>query len=145
MNAFQLLFANTAEQERSQTENKNKKIRIMKKNIFAAALAAVFAVANVNAQNVVTEQSQDELTGIEQVVAQLSQDDAQSFIPMYQKLLSEIQNVCAKDMSDERKTAKIEDIKDIYTEKFSEVLVTEQNEVAMNSISMEYINGRIAK
>lgn len=117
----------------------------MKKNIFAAALAAVFAVANVNAQNVVTEQSQDELTGIEQVVAQLSQDDAQSFIPMYQKLLSEIQNVCTKDMSDERKTAKIEDIKDIYTEKFSEVLVTEQNEVAMNSISMEYINGRIAK
>ena len=43
------------------------------------------------------------------------------------------------------KTAKIENIKDEYTEKFSDVLVTAQNEVAINSIPMEYINNRIAK
>ena len=39
----------------------------------------------------------------------------------------------------------IEDLKDEYTEKFSAVLVTAQNEVAINSIPMEYINNRTAK
>ncbi|MCQ2083411.1 MAG: hypothetical protein MJY58_02805 [Bacteroidaceae bacterium] len=117
----------------------------MKKNIFAAALVAVFAVANVNAQNVAVEETQNEINSIQQVVAELSQDDAQSFLPMYQKLLNEIQAVCSKEISEDQKTAKIENIKDEYSEKFSNILVTEQNEVAMNSISMEYINGRIAK
>jgi len=64
---------------------------------------------------------------------------------MYQKLLTEIQGVCQQNLSDDRKTAKIDDIKNFYTEKFSTILVTEQNEVAMNSISLDYINGRIAK
>jgi len=116
----------------------------MKKNIFAAALVAVFAVANVNAQNVTVE-DQNAVNSIEQVVAQLNTEDAQNFIPMYQKLLTEIQGVCQQNLSDDRKTAKIDDIKDFYTEKFSTILVTEQNEVAMNSISLDYINGRIAK
>jgi len=116
----------------------------MKKNIFAAALVAVFEVANVNAQNVTVE-DQNSVNGIGQVVAQLNTQDAQNFIPMYQKLLSEIQGVCEQNMSDDKKTAKIEDIKDFYTEKFSAILVTEQNEVAMSSIPMEYINGRIAR
>ena len=120
----------------------------MKKNIFAAALATVFAVANINAQDmaeVAVEETQHETAGISQVVAELSMDDAQNFLPMYQKLLNEIQAVCAQDINDEVKTARIEDIKDEYTEKFSTILVTEQNEVAMNSISMDYINGRIAR
>ena len=44
-----------------------------------------------------------------------------------------------------RTLRKIENIKDAYTDKFSEILVTAQNEVAINSIPMEYINARVAK
>ena len=64
---------------------------------------------------------------------------------MYQKMLTDIENVCRADYNEDKKTAKIENIKDEYTEKFSDVLVTAQNEVAINSIPMEYINNRIAK
>ena len=48
-------------------------------------------------------------------------------------------------INDSKKTAKIEDIKEVYTDMFSQILVSEQNEVAMNSVSMEYFNNRIAK
>ena len=34
-------------------------------------------------------------------------------------------------------------LKDLYYDIFSQVLVTEQNDVAINSISMDYINNRI--
>lgn len=115
----------------------------MKKNIIAAAAAALFLTIGVNAN---AQNDNNELNGVADVVAELSQAQALEFIPMYQKLLNEIQDVCASEkISDEKKTARIEDLKDEYTEKFSEVLVTEQNEVAINSIPMEYINGRIAK
>jgi hypothetical protein len=60
-------------------------------------------------------------------------------------MLTEIETVCRTDNSDDKKTAKIEDIKEAYTDMFSEILVTAQNEVAMNSVSMEYFNNRIAK
>ena len=111
----------------------------MKKTIIAA-VAALFLTIGANAQSV----NENNAT-VNDVVAELSQADALQFIPMYQKLLSEIENVCRADMNDETKTAKIEDLKDEYTEKFSEVLVTAQNEVAINSIPMDYINNRIAK
>ena len=111
----------------------------MKKTIIAA-VAALFLTIGANAQSV----NENNAT-VNDVVAELSQADALQFIPMYQKLLSEIENVCRADMNDETKTAKIEDLKDEYTEKFSEVLVTAQNEVAINSIPMEYINSRVAK
>ncbi len=39
----------------------------------------------------------------------------------------------------------LHDIKEVYTDMFSQILVSEQNEVAMNSVSMEYFNNRIAK
>ena len=48
-------------------------------------------------------------------------------------------------MAHDKKTAKIDDIKEIYTDMFSEILVTAQNEVAINSIPMDYINNRVAK
>ena len=110
------------------------------KKIFFAAVAALFISFGANAQSV----NENEAT-VADVVAELNQADALQFIPMYQKMLADIENVCREDINDESKTAKIEDLKDEYTEKFSEVLVTAQNEVAINSIPMEYINARIAK
>ena len=110
------------------------------KKIFFAAVAALFISFGANAQSV----NENEAT-VADVVAELNQTDALQFIPMYQKMLADIENVCREDINDETKTAKIEDLKDEYTEKFSEVLVTAQNEVAINSIPMEYINNRIAK
>ena len=110
------------------------------KKIFFAAVAALLFGMSVNAQSV----NENEAT-VADVVAELSQADALQFIPMYQKMLTEIETVCRTDNSDDEKTAKIEDIKDIYYEIFSEVLVTEQNDVAINSISMEYFDNRIAK
>ena len=110
------------------------------KKIFFAAVAAMFFGMNVNAQSV----NENEAT-VADVVAELSQADALQFIPMYQQMLSEIEGVCRADINDDKKTAKIDDIKEVYTDMFSQILVSEQNEVAMNSVSMEYFNNRIAK
>ncbi len=111
----------------------------MKKTIIAA-VAALFIGFGANAQSV-----NDNNATVNEVVAELSQADALQFIPMYQKMLSEIENVCRTENDDNVKTAKIDDLKDIYYDIFSQVLVTEQNDVAINSVSMEYINNRIAK
>ena len=110
------------------------------KKIFFAAVAAMFFGINVNAQSV----NENEAT-VADVVAELSQADALQFIPMYQQMLSEIEGVCRADINDDKKTAKIDDIKEVYTDMFSQILVSEQNEVAMNSVSMEYFNNRIVK
>lgn len=112
----------------------------MKKTIIAA-VAALFLTIGANAQSV----NENNAT-VKDVVAELSQADALQFIPMYQRMLSDIENVCRTEkLNDEAKTAKIENLKDEYTEKFSTILVTAQNEVAINSIPMEYINNRVAK
>ena len=111
----------------------------MKKIIFAAAAALFFGI-NANAQSV----NENEAT-VADVVAELSQADALQFIPMYQQMLTEIEGVCRADYNEDKKTAKIDDIKEVYSDKFSEILVSEQNEVAMNSVSMEYFDNRIAK
>jgi len=110
------------------------------KKIFFAAVAALLFGMSANAQSV----NENEAT-VADVVAELSQADALQFIPMYQKMLSEIETVCRTDNSDDKKTAQIEDIKDLYYDIFSQVLVSDQNDVAMNSVSMEYFNNRIAK
>ena len=110
------------------------------KKIFFAAVAALFFGINANAQSV----NENEAT-VADVVAELSQADALQFIPMYQKMLTDIENVCRTENDDNVKTAKIDDLKDLYYDIFSEILVTDQNDVAINSISMEYINSRIAK
>jgi len=110
------------------------------KKIFFAAVAALLFGMSANAQSV-----NDNQATVADVVAELSQADALQFIPMYQKMLTEIETVCRTDNSDDKKTAKIEDIKEAYTDMFSQILVTAQNEVAMNSVSMEYFNNRIAK
>jgi len=110
------------------------------KKIFFAAVAALLFGMSANAQSV----NENEAT-VADVVAELSQADALQFIPMYQKMLTEIESVCRTDNTDDKKTAKIEDIKEAYTDIFSQILVTAQNEVAMNSVSMEYFNNRIAK
>lgn len=112
----------------------------MKKTIIAA-VAALFLGINANAQSV----NDNQTATVADVVAELNQADALQFIPMYQKMLTEIETVCRTENSDDKKTAKIEDIKEVYTDMFSQILVSEQNEVAMNSVSMEYINNRIAK
>jgi hypothetical protein len=112
----------------------------MKKTIFAA-VAALFIGFGANAQSVNDEAN----ATVADVVAELSQADALQFIPMYQKMLTEIETVCRTEENDDQKTAKIEDIKEVYTDMFSEILVTAQNEVAINSIPMDYINNRIAK
>ena len=110
------------------------------KKIFFAAVAALFFGINANAQSV----NENEAT-VADVVAELSQADALQFIPMYQQMLTEIEGVCRADINDAKKTAKIEDIKEVYADKLSEILVSEHNEVAMNSVSMEYFDNRIAK
>ena len=112
----------------------------MKKIIFAA-VAALFIGINANAQSV----NDNQTATVADVVAELNQADALQFIPMYQKMLTEIETVCRTENSDDKKTAKIEDIKEVYTDMFSQILVSEQNEVAMNSVSMEYFDARIAK
>ena len=113
----------------------------MKKIIFAAVAALFFGI-NANAQSV----NDNQTATVADVVAELNQADALQFIPMYQKMLTDIENVCrTENLNEDRKTARIEDIKDAYTDKFSEILVTAQNEVAINSIPMEYINARVAK
>ena len=112
----------------------------MKKIIFAATAALFFGI-NANAQSV----NDNQTATVADVVAELNQADALQFIPMYQQMLTEIEGVCRTDMNDSKKTAKIEDIKEVYTDMFSQILVSEQNEVAMNSVSMEYFNNRIAK
>jgi hypothetical protein len=48
-------------------------------------------------------------------------------------------------MDDSKKSAKIDNLKKEYTLKFSEVLLTEQNDVAINTIPFEYINNRVTK
>lgn len=114
----------------------------MKKSIIIAAIAAIFSV-NVNAQ---CENDCTFEANVADVIAELSLDDALQFIPMYQKMLTDIEKVSRNEkMDDGQKTARIEDLKDEYTEKFSTILVTAQNEVAINSIPMEYINSRLAK
>ena len=110
------------------------------KKIFFAAVAALLFGMSANAQSV----NENEAT-VADVVAELSQADALQFIPMYQKMLTEIEDVCRTQENEEGKTAQIEDIKEAYTDIFSQILVTAQNEVAINSIPMEYINNRIAK
>ena len=110
------------------------------KKIFFAAVVAMFLGINANAQSV-----NDNQATVADVVAELNQADALQFIPMYQKMLTEIETVCRTENSDDKKTAKIEDIKEVYTDMFSQILVSEQNEVAMNSVSMEYFDARIAK
>ena len=110
------------------------------KKIFFAAVAALLFGMSANAQSV----NENEAT-VADVVAELSQADALQFIPMYQKMLTDIENVCRTENDDNVKTAKIDDLKDLYYDIFSQVLVTDQNDVAINSISMEYINSRIAK
>ena len=110
------------------------------KKIFFAAVAALLFGMSANAQSV----NENEAT-VADVVAELSQADALQFIPMYQKMLTEIETVCRTDNTDDKKTAQIEDIKDLYYDIFSQVLVSDQNDVAMNSVSMEYFNNRIAK
>ena len=111
------------------------------KKIFFAAVAALFFGINANAQSV----NDNQTATVADVVAELNQADALQFIPMYQKMLTEIENVCRTENNDDKKTAKIEDIKDLYYDMFSEILVTDQNDVAINSISMEYFDNRIAK
>ena len=110
------------------------------KKIFFAAVAALLFGMSANAQSV----NENEAT-VADVVAELSQADALQFIPMYQKMLTDIENVCRTENDDNVKTAKIDDLKDLYYDIFSQVLVTDQNDVAINSISIEYINNRIAK
>ena len=112
----------------------------MKKIIFAAVAALFFGI-NANAQSV----NDNQTATVADVVAELNQADALQFIPMYQKMLTEIENVCRTENNDDKKTAKIEDIKDLYYDIFSEILVTDQNDVAINSVSMEYFDARIAK
>ena len=111
------------------------------KKIFFAAVAAMFFGISVTAQSV----NDNQTATVADVVAELNQADALQFIPMYQKMLTEIETVCRTENSDDKKTAKIEDIKEVYTDMFSQILVSEQNEVAMNSVSMEYFDNRIAK
>ena len=111
------------------------------KKIFFAAVAALFFGINANAQSV----NDNQTATVADVVAELNQADALQFIPMYQKMLTEIENVCRTENNDDKKTAKIEDIKDLYYDIFSEILVTDQNDVAINSISMEYFDNRVAK
>ena len=121
-----------------QNGNRNKKIRIMKKIIIAAA-AALFMTVGANAQSVNNEEGN---ATIADVVAQLGEADAQEFIPMYQKMLVEIEKVCGKDFSEDKKTAKIDGIIEAYYDKFSYILDSDQNEVAMNTIPFDYIEGR---
>ena len=51
----------------------------------------------------------------------------------------------SEKMDDTKKNAKIENLKKEYTLTFSEVLLSEQNDVAINTIPFDYINNRIAK
>ena len=97
----------------------------MKKIIFAAAAALFFGI-NANAQSV----NDNQTATVADVVAELNQADALQFIPMYQKMLTEIETVCRTENSDDKKTAKIEDIKEVYTDMFSQILVRSSSAIS---------------
>ncbi len=109
----------------------------MKKSIFTAAIVAMFfTVNNAKAQEV------QEIT-VNDIVAELNLNDAQLFLPMYQKMLSQIENVSRQEnMGEEKKTAKIENIKEEYADKFSYVLDSEQNLAVLSTIPYDYIEKR---
>jgi len=109
----------------------------MKKSIFTAAIVAMFfTVNNANAQEV------QEIT-VNDIVAELNLADAQQFLPMYQKMLSQIENVSRQEnIGDEKKSAKIETIKEEYADKFSYVLDSEQNLAVLSTIPYDYIEKR---
>lgn len=111
------------------------------KKILIAAVAALFVTVGAKAQCVSNENN----ATIADVVAELGQDDAQLFIPMYQKMLTDLEKVWGKDLSDDKKTAKIDGILEVYYDKFCSVLDTDQNEVAMNTIPFDYIEKRLGK
>ncbi len=109
----------------------------MKKSIFTAAIVAMFfTVNNAKAQEV------QEIT-VNDIVAELNLADAQQFLPMYQKMLSQIENVSRQEnIGDEKKSAKIETIKEEYADKFSYVLDSEQNLAVLSTIPYDYIEKR---
>lgn len=113
----------------------------MKRCFVVAAIAAMFVNANVNASN---ETFNRDYT-IAEVVSELNFEEANRFVSLYQKMINDITKVNRLDISAEKKNLKIENIKENYATLFSEVLVTEQNEVAINTIPFDYINNRMTK
>jgi len=109
----------------------------MKKSIFTAAMVAMFfTVNNASAQEV------QEIT-VNDIVAELNINDAQAFLPMYQKMLSQIESVSRQEnVNEDKKTAKIENIKEEYADKFSYVLDSEQNLAVLSTIPYDYIEKR---
>src|SRR5574344_2216316 len=111
----------------------------MKKKLIAATMVALFLTAGANSANV----ENVNVKTVNDVVMNLNQDVAMRFVPMYQKFMIDITNVRKSDKFDEdQKTAKIEDLKDEYADKFCYLLDTDQNYVVINNIPLDYINNR---
>lgn len=114
----------------------------MKKKLIAATIVALFLTAGANSANV----ENVNVKTVNDVVMNLNQDVAMRFVPMYQKFMIDVTNVRKSDrLNEDQKTAKIEDLKNEYAEKFSYFLDTNQNDVVINNLPLDYINNRLAK
>jgi hypothetical protein len=136
---------------RGNTQTLNKQTRLndttviiikMKKKLIAATMVALFLTAGANSANV----ENVNVKTVNDVVMNLNQDVAMRFVPMYQKFMIDVTNVRKSDrLNEDQKTAKIEDLKNEYAEKFSYFLDTNQNDVVINNLPLDYINNRLAK
>ncbi len=105
-------------------------------------MVALFLTAGANSANV----ENVNVKTVNDVVMNLNQDVAMRFVPMYQKFMIDVTNVRKSDrLNEDQKTAKIEDLKNEYAEKFSYFLDTNQNDVVINNLPLDYINNRLAK
>ncbi len=114
----------------------------MKKKLIAATMVALFLTAGATAANV----ENVNVKTVNDVVMNLNKDVAMRFVPMYQKFMIDITKVKKSDkLNENQKTAKIEDLKNKYADKFSYLLDTDQNNVVINNFPLDYINNRLAK
>lgn len=105
-------------------------------------MVALFLTVGANSANV----ENVNVKTVNDVVMNLNQDVAMRFVPMYQKFMIDVTNVRKSDrLNEDQKTAKIEDLKNEYAEKFSYFLDTNQNDVVINNLPLDYINNRLAK
>lgn len=105
-------------------------------------MVALFLTVGANSANV----ENVNVRTVNDVVMNLNQDVAMRFVPMYQKFMIDVTNVRKSDrLNEDQKTAKIEDLKNEYAEKFSYFLDTNQNDVVINNLPLDYINNRLAK
>ena len=119
----------------------------MKKRIFTAVIAVLALAASVNANNSFFRpfafpfpffgqpQAQQEFV-LSEIAGSLDSDNAYRYTLLCQRFLSEAKQINASDrLSDDQKQSRIEDLKGIYTDRFSVLLDTWQTETTIAELA----------